>query len=389
MAVRLYILVLSVATLLAVSACRGDEVVIPAEEEPVGEIDPKSPVTGFYLLNEGNMGSNKCTLDHYSYMTGIYERNIYASRNPDVVKELGDVGNDLKIYGNRLFAVINCSHKVEVMDAADGSRIGSIDIPNCRYINFHEGKAYVSSYVGPVSMNADAPLGMVYEIDIETLAITRKVTVGYQPEEIAIDTQRLYVANSGGYRAPDYDNTISVVDLGSFRQIKKIKVADNLHRLRLDSRGRLWASSRGNLAGEPSSLFVLEKDRSGEYTEVTDLHVPCSNLAFSPDGSKVYCISASWNNTSQTNAVSYRTIDTATLQPLPDFINPEVAAAIKVPYAIAVHPANGDIFLSDARNYVSSGTLYCLSASGQEKWRVRTGDIPACIAFSLRADATE
>ena len=63
-----------------------------------------------YLLNEGNMGSNKCTLGiFYDSTTGKYHRNIYAERNPSVVKELGDVGNDLQIYGDKLYAVINCS----------------------------------------------------------------------------------------------------------------------------------------------------------------------------------------------------------------------------------------------------------------------------------------
>ena len=61
------------------------------------------------------MGSNKCTLDYYDALTGKYIRNIYAERNPGVVKELGDVGNDLQIYDGKLWAVINCSHFVEVM----------------------------------------------------------------------------------------------------------------------------------------------------------------------------------------------------------------------------------------------------------------------------------
>ena len=59
------------------------------------------------------MGSNKSTLDYYDYETGVYTKNIYAERNPGVVKELGDVGSDIQIYGDKLYAVINCSHFVE------------------------------------------------------------------------------------------------------------------------------------------------------------------------------------------------------------------------------------------------------------------------------------
>ena len=54
-------------------------------------------VTGFYLLNEGNMGSNKCTLDYYDYATATYYRNIYAENNPNRL-ELGDMGNDIACY---------------------------------------------------------------------------------------------------------------------------------------------------------------------------------------------------------------------------------------------------------------------------------------------------
>ena len=55
---------------------------------------------GLYLLNEGNMGSNKCTLDFVDFDNGYYVRNLYAEKNPNVVKELGDVGNDVQIYGS-------------------------------------------------------------------------------------------------------------------------------------------------------------------------------------------------------------------------------------------------------------------------------------------------
>ena len=103
------------------AACRTDEVLVDMEKIHVAEPE-YTDVEGFYLLNEGNMGSNKSTLDYFDYGEGTYYKNIYSERNPSVVKELGDVGNDLLIYGSKLYAVINCSHKVEVMDASTAVR---------------------------------------------------------------------------------------------------------------------------------------------------------------------------------------------------------------------------------------------------------------------------
>ena len=147
------LLLLAAASLLA--ACRKEEPIVPSTSTPIappedpsggnGNEDPsggngnEERIRGFFLLNEGNMGSNKATLDYFDYATGIYTKNIYAERNPGVVKELGDVGNDLQIYGGKLYAVINCSHFVEVMDVRTARPITQISIPHRRHIAFHKG----------------------------------------------------------------------------------------------------------------------------------------------------------------------------------------------------------------------------------------------------------
>lgn len=113
----------------------------------------------FFLLNEGNMGTNQASLDYYDYETGVYTRNIYGERNPYEVKDLGDVGNDIQIYGDKLWAVINCSNYVEVMDVNTAKHITKIAIPNCRYLAFKDKYAYVSAYAGPVQIAPDARIG--------------------------------------------------------------------------------------------------------------------------------------------------------------------------------------------------------------------------------------
>lgn len=368
----------------AATSCREDELVVPTEYDIIGDEAPSSAVRGFYLVNEGNMGSNKCTLDFYDYTTGLYARNFYAERNPSVVKELGDVGNDIGIYGSKLYVVVNCSHKVEIMDARSGLRLGRVDIPNCRYVRFHRGKAYISSYVGPVLIDPDAPKGAVYEVDTTSFAVTRKVTVGYQPEEMEIVDDYMYVANSGGYRAPAYDNTVSVIEMIDFKQVQQIPVGINLHRLKKDPYGKLWVTSRGDYQTRPSRLYVLEKIRGYNKMTVTDtLDIACSNMAFCGDSLLYY--STEWNTFTQSNTITYGIVDIRTRKRISDsFISDGTEKDITIPYGIAVHPETGDIFVTDAKNYVSSGTLYCFDRNGRRKWSVRTGDIPAHIAFLTR-----
>lgn len=378
------ILFLPLLCLAVLFACREIELVVPTEYEllPGVPIAPDARPAGMYLLNEANMGSNKSSIDYVDFRNAYYVRNIYAERNPEVVKELGDVGNDIQIYGNKLYAVINCSHKVEVMDVRTCKRIGQVDIPNCRYIRFAKGKAYVSAYVGPVAIDPNAQLGAVYEVDTASLAVTRKVTVGYQPDELEVLGEYLYVANSGGYRAPDYDSTVSVVEIYGMKQIQKIPVGINLHRIRKDRYGKLWVTSRGDYNTIPSRLYVLNrKDKNSKEMVVKDtLDIPCSEMYI--QGDSLYFYSVEWNKQTERNTVTYGIIDVRTGQLVTDhFITDGTEQDIVIPYGICVHPTTGDVYVTDAKNYVSSGVLHCYDRHGKKKWSVRTGDIPAHMAF--------
>lgn len=371
----------------AVGGCRHDELVVPTEYDIINDIpDPATKIRGFYLVNEGNMGSNKCTLDYFDYFTGLYARNFYAERNPTVIKELGDVGNDIGIYGSKLYVVVNCSHKVEVLDSRTGIRLGQVDIPNCRYVRFYRGKAYVSSYVGPVLIDPDAPKGAVYEVDTTSLRVTRKVSVGYQPEEMEVVDDYMYVANSGGYRVPNYDNTVSVIQMVDFKQVQQIPVGINLHRLKKDRYNKLWVTSRGDYQSRPSRLYVLDKRKGYNQMVVTDtLPFGVSNMAIR--GDSLYFYSTEWNNYTQSNTITYGIVDICTKKLVSDnFITDGTEKEITIPYGIAIHPETGDILVTDAKNYVSSGTLYCFDPQGRKKWSVRTGDIPAHITFLKRND---
>lgn len=373
--------------LMLLSSCRHDDYIIYSIDEDTGGKTAKSEIMGMYLLNEGNMGSNKCTLDYLDLSgnteTVHYYRNIYAERNPSTVKELGDVGNDLKIHDSKLWMVINCSNKVEVATADSCRRLAKIDIPNCRYIAFDDNYAYVSSYVGPVQISTNTQLGRVYKIDTRTYQKVDSIEVGYQPEELCIVGNKLYVANSGGYRIPQYDHTISIIDLSAFKEEKKIDVADNLHRCRADHYNQLWVSSRGTYNGTPAKLFWLEPDKQGEMTVKDCLPVAVSDMCIV--GDSLYFFGVEWNYVKMENEISYGIINVRTHQLITRQLSEaKEIESITLPYGLIVNPVHRDFYIMDAKNYVSSGELLHFHADGTFDWRVWTGDIPAHAVFRMK-----
>ena len=316
----------------------------------------------FYLLNEGNYGQNNATLDFFDAEDGTYYTNIYPSRNPEVAMELGGTGTDLKIYENRLYAVMNGSHKVEIMTADSAKHIADVDVPNCRYICFEGGYAYVSSYTA-----------QVYKIDIAAAKVVDSVSVGREPEEMAVVGGKLYVANSGGYSylSGEYDSTVSVIDLATFREIKKIDVAINLHHLKADGKGNLYVTSRGNYGDIPSNLYVI--DLATETVKA--LNIAASDIGM--DNNIAYVYSSEWSDVTGKTTYTSHTIDLNSQTVSEGHFIPEGVA----PYSLTVNPITKELVVTDAGDYTTSGKVYFITPDGKIEKTVFAGVSPGHVAF--------
>ena len=361
---------------LGLQSCRKDKMPLKEETEQIFEGDLNASPKGLYILNEGNMNANKASLDYVDFTAGIYKRNIYGTVNPEVTLGLGDVGNDIAIYGSKMYVVVNVSNKVEVLDARTGKKIKHIELLNGRYIAVNNGKVYVSAYLGKIG-DPNSPQGIVAEIDTVSLSISRKVDVGRQPEEMAILDNKLYVANSGGYSPQNYESTVSVIDLNTFTETKKIEVAINLHRLKADAYGDLYVSSRGDFYDIPAKLFVLDT-KTDQIKKTFDIAV--SDMVIHED--KAYICGTEWSYIKGENVVTYNTIDVKDETVLhQSFITDGTQSKIILPYGITINPQTGDIFITDAKDYLNPGEIYCFNKAGKLKWSVATGDIPSRFAF--------
>lgn len=378
--------VLAIA-LVAAAGCRKEDTLrfLPGENgEPSdyevvdAAVNASAKPSGIYLVNQGNQGSNKARLDFLNFHNGFYIRDVFTEYNPEVVKGLGDTGNDVQVYKGKVFVAVNGSHKVEIMDAYSMKRLAQVDVPNCRFIAFDGNHAYVTSYVAKDKESLKTQKGALYCIDLDTYKVTGQVTVGYQPEQLVIRDGKAYVANSGGYVA-GYDDTVSVVDLKSMKVEYDIKVAINLGLMLVDAEGTIWVSSQGNFSDVSSTLNYLVK-KGDKYELGGSVNVPVSSMALA--GDKIYVIGSTYTPPAWALTTTYNIVNAKTRKlESGSFITDGTESDITTAFTVTVNPGNGDIYVTDAKDYVSSGTLHCYTGSGKHKWSVRTGDIPARIAF--------
>ena len=381
------LLVFSMAVTAIAVSCAKDETTsrdadLAGVNVAVGE--KKAAFKKLFVLNEGNFQKNNSTLDFFRFSDGNYVSDAFGSMNPAVVQGLGDTGNDLVLHDGKLWVVMNGSGYVHVLDAKDETLLKSIAVPDPRYIAFDKSHAYVSSYAGAI-YGGEETNGKVYRIDLKTYQVDGEVTVGCQPEGVAVSNDKLYVANSGGYNYM-HENTVSMITLSDFKLNQNITVASNLHFLTADSQGTVWVSSygestwtqdaSGNWIQSMSEPMGLYKITGSGTTMVKDVHVSCMTLC---DDGFIYAIGnadeldGGYNNTLYKVSVNGGAVSSTS-------ISKTDAAQVGNPYGICVNPKTGDIYIADA-DYTGPGKVWCFTKDLKLKWSAVAGMLPAHMAL--------
>lgn len=353
---------------------------------PVGVLPEPGELGRLYIMNEGVMGMGNSSIDFYDFADGTYVTDAFPAANPDVTLGLGDTGNDLAVYGGKLWAVMNGSDLVEVMDASTMEHIRAIDVPACRDIAFSGRYAYVTSWAGNVSDDGDRT-GMVYRIDINSLSIAGTVEVGYQPEDIAALDGKIYVANSGGM-TDGYDNRLSIIDEESFSLERAVEIAANICDIAPDAYGRLWISSPGDYYSVHSGIYVYDtvsgtvlKSEPGANILpewINDIRVS----SMYSTGSHLWVLGNEneWDYTAGAGKYCLYTIDCQALTMTRTELSRTGAESISNPYGIWVSPDEKTIAITDAASYTEPGYILFLDANLNFVSSFQTGFLPGHFA---------
>ncbi len=326
------------------------------EKQQISQQD--ATTTEIYILNEGIFNSNNSTLAKYNFNKTEepkLQRAFFQTTNK---RGLGDTANDMQRYGSKIYIVVNVSSQIEVIDFRTGKSIKRIPIFNekdeprqPRYIDFFENKAYVCSFDGTVS-----------RIDTTTLEIEAITNVGQNPDGICITNHKIYVTNSGGLNYPNYDNSVSIIDINTFEEIKRIEVGINPYKIHSDSQGDVYVVTRGNYDDIGYAFHKIDS----EIDELiyTFKNLQAYNFEIFEDRAYLY------GHDFKTGENWLKVFDCITERIINEDFIKDKKETIKTLYSISINPKNNDVYLLDAQNYLNFGDLLCFNKKGDFKFRI-------------------
>ncbi len=337
-------LILLISILVLFSSCFKDEE--PDQRKNDGA------TKGLYVLCEGTGSDNNSTLTFFDFKDSVSYNDFFTGG-------LGKNANDMIGLDNKLYIAVTESACVWVLDMKTGQQIARISItdPNNnnrkpRRLTSFDGYVYVSCWDGNVvKINANT----------NTIAATCAVQ-GRYPEGIAVADGKIYVANSGGLDYPNYDKTVSVIDLNSFSFEKNLTVMENPQTLKA-YRNKVYVLSTGNYMVTPQLTVI--KNAEIEQT----LTINMVDFAFWQD--RLYFFYTSPFASPTTNKdfnFSYLNIDN--LNATPTVVHQKTLSGMMIPYHINI--INNTIFISDAKNFTNSGEVFALTTEGELLYKFST-----------------
>ncbi len=316
---------------------------------------------GVLVLCEGLFQQNNASVSWIDLASDQVYNDFFFTKNN---RSLGDTGNDLKRYGNKIYLVVNNSNTLEVMNL-NGMSLKQLSMSvngigkQPRSIAFANGYAFVSCYDGFVDV-----------IDTLSISVVSRIPVGSNPEGLAVSGNKLFVANSGGLNFPNVDSTVSVINLSTFTEESRIVVGKNPGSIEVDQNGEVYVIARGNYGSIPSRLVRIDPI-AGQVVQ---------NFTFDAGGiarMNEYFLISFYNYATQQSSVLLFNTATENVENS-NFI---ATSGITTLYGVQFDPVKNKIYCMDAMNYTNSGYVRQFSAAGNYEKSYHVGLNPTKLLF--------
>jgi hypothetical protein len=238
-----------------------------------------------FILCEGLRGYDNSTLSLYEYQTGKIENDWYTKSNPGL--KIGDTAEDITRKGDTAYIAVTTSGVIERFRLSDGQSLGRLELSKgC----WPRSIAIINDTTAFVTNLAKSTL---IKFNPSTLVFIGEISVGPQPEGIDFYNNYIFTANSA-YGDLNWKNqfaeTISVIDINSFKEIQKIKAGPNICEVAVNRKNlKLYAAYYNLPSRKDSSGGIIEYDLN-TLTQTRQWSTHPRNITLNEKGDYLYFI---------------------------------------------------------------------------------------------------
>lgn len=339
-----------VAATLVLAACKKED-----PEFVLGKYDD-----GILVLNEGLFQQNNASVTFYNAERDLTVQQVFYNENE---RGLGDLANDWATYsllGNDYVIIaVDLSSQIEVVNARNFKSVAQIPVfdgsvaREPRRIEVVEDKAYSINYDGTVSV-----------IDLYEYTITNTIQVGANPDGSAIVGNYLYTANSGGLNWPDYDSTISVVNLVTETEDLQFESRVNCTSMIADAEGDIYVISNGNYGSIAPAMLEINTETNSVENEYA-----VSVSSWTLYGDNIYYHDSDLNGIYRFNTVNET------------FENVMIIDCSSYSNMYSIHIGDNMIITTDAEGWTNSSTVRIYNMSGTLQHTFTAGFVAKDVIF--------
>ncbi len=279
-------------------------------------------------------------------------------------RSLGDVAESMKIIRNLGYLVINNSNRIEVVSLKDFKSIKSITgLFSPRYIEVvNSDKAYATNLQNNISI-----------IDLRNNSVTGAIQTSTWTENLLMFDKYMLVNSIGNFNEPSSRRKaqVFVIDTQTDSIVDSIQTGKEPVGIVIDINKKVWVLCSGGYDNYEAPSLIQINPESREVEKVLTFPNPKevpSRLCINSSGDTIYYIKG---------GVFQMPITSNTL---PD--QPLIPSDGRLFYGLAVHPNTGNIYVSDAKDYVQNGAAFQYSVKGTLIRQFVTGRIPGSFCFT-------
>lgn len=309
---------------------------------------------GVIIGCEGGFNKGNADIFYYDYPSQTVGDELFKLKNG---YPMGDVLQSIAEIDGSYYMVINNSQKITVINPNKLNRTADIKgFPSPRYIMKvpNTDKAYVTNYFS----------NELSIVDLKQNKIIKRINIGYYGEQLQIIQNKAFICCVKS-------NKVYVVDCKEDKVLDSITVGEEPQWCVLDKNDKLFVLCNYYNRTRPCELFLIEPSDFTVKKKITfqsSLQSP-SRLAINGTRDTLYWIDRD----------VFRMGIFEDRLPFQPFYKAKPKANL---YSIGIDPKNGDILVSDAKDYSSRGTVDVLNSQGIRTDSIRVGVIPSSFLFT-------